>query len=308
MGILVANYGLKKKEPAAPKPRSVLQEGSDTLAAYQKLAPGVFDLQSEQADQYTGLSADLLEKYGPRLTAASMTPEGHGLYTELNQQAGEDLAAGSTLTPSLRRELEQYTRAGAASRGFGYGPSDLTSEVMTLGSAGQDLQARRRAFAQSVLGFDQGANQTAVQAILGRVPQAPLTNVFDPYAQDVYNTNFNADWTNKISTRNYNAAMLAAGINFDAALVGSAGKAAGCWVAQEVFGKESLLWRIFASWLLHDAPAWFRWLYLRHGQRAAAWLHDKPRAKALVRRWMIGRIWARVQRELWRRNWSDAYG
>lgn len=299
MGILVAEFGLKKKEPGAPPPRSVLQEGSETLGAYEQLYPRNLALQQKAAGDYAGLTADVLEQYGPRVSAAmarTRSPESQALYSELNQQAGQELAAGSRLTPSMQRELEQYVRAGAAARGFGYGPSDLTDEVMTLGSAGEDLKARRRAFAESVLGFDTGTDQAALQTVLGRTPSTPAYNTFDPYAADVYNTNFNAAWTNKLATRNYNAAMLAAGINFDAQVVGSASKAAACWVAREVFGHRSALWRLFQGWLFEDAPAWFRWAYLRWGWPVADWLHDKPRLKRLVRHWMIGRIWNRMER------------
>lgn len=300
MGILIANYGLKKKVPAAPPPRSVQTEGQDTLNAFQSLYPQELKLQSQAAKDYTGLSADLLEQYGPRFATASMTPEAKGLYTDLNKQASEELAAGSSLTPSLRRELEQYTRAGQASRGFGFSPNDLTEEVMTLGSAGQELQARRRAFAQSVLGFDQQAGAGATNAILGRAPPAPDFSPFNPYAADVYNTDYNAAWSNKFATQNYNAAMLAAGINFDAALVGGGMKGAGCWVAREVFGEGNALWRIFQGWLLEDGPAWVRWLYLRYGERIARWLRDKPRLKRLVRTWMAARIRDRLCKPLWK--------
>lgn len=308
MGILVANYGLKKREPSEPPPRSVLQEGSETLGAYEALYPRELDLQRKAAGDYSGITASVLEEYGPRIGAAvskARSPESQKLYGELNRQASEELEAGSRLTPALRRELEQYVRAGSAARGFGYGPSDLTEEVMTLGTAGEDLKARRRAFAESVLGFDQSGDQAALQTILGRAPDTPAYEVFSPYAADVYNTTYNAAWSNKLSTRNYNAAMLAAGIGFDAALVGSAGAAAGaCWVAREVFGEQSALWRLFQRWLFMHAPAWFRFLYLRFGRRGARWLRDKPRLKRHVRRWMLDRIWDSVERELWKRHWA----
>jgi len=299
MGILVANYGLKKKEPAAPPARSVLGEGSQTLGAYEQLFPRQLALEEQAGKGYVGAQAGLLEDYGPRMAEAvsrAKSPESAALYGELNTQAMEDLHAGSGLTPSMRRELEQYTRSGQAARGFGYGPSDLTSEVMTLGSAGEELKARRRAFAESVYGFDQTGDQFALEEIRKQAPQRPAFNVFDPYASDVYNTNYNAAWADKLNTRNYNAAMLASGMAFDAALVGAGGAAAACWVAREVFGTESTLWRMFERWLMEDAPMWFRFLYLRYGERAAAWLHKHPGLKPAVRWWMINRIWRRIER------------
>jgi hypothetical protein len=63
-----------------------------------------------------------------------------------------------------------------------------------------------------------------------------------------------------------------------------------CWVAREVYGASDPQWLLFRHWLLHHAPAWFRSLYLRHGEAFALWLADKPALKALIRLWMDSRI------------------
>lgn len=312
MGLLLATGALKKKEPDNPPPRTVLQEGQETLTAFEKLFPQQFGIEEEAANKYAGLSEGIVSKYAPALTKTirdlSATPESTVLYDELNRQANEELKAGSTLTPSMRRELEQYTRAGAAARGFGYGPSDLTEEVMTLGSAGEALKTQRRGFAQDVLSFDtarnQNASSAALQSVFGEVPTPPAATPFQPYAADVNNTNFNAGWTNKISTRNYNAAVTGALIGAIGSIVGGAagGATKACWVAREVFGEENALWRIFQSWLFEDAPAWLRWLYLRRGERWARWLQDKPRVKKIVRAWMARQIGTKLKAEIRKRK------
>ena len=46
-------------------------------------------------------------------------------------------------------------------------------------------------------------------------------------------------------------------------------------------------WMIFRAWLAEDAPAWFRSLYLRHGESLGAWLTGKDRARAVVRSMMM---------------------
>ncbi|MFM9059747.1 MAG: hypothetical protein ACKOSQ_11605, partial [Planctomycetaceae bacterium] len=56
-----------------------------------------------------------------------------------------------------------------------------------------------------------------------------------------------------------------------------------CWVAREVYGAADPRWLVFRSWLLADAPAWLRDAYIAHGETFAAWLHDRPAAKAAVR-------------------------
>ena len=63
-----------------------------------------------------------------------------------------------------------------------------------------------------------------------------------------------------------------------------------CWVARAVYGARNPRWLVFRFWLLHRAPAWFRALYLRHGERFAGWLADKPWLQAVIRRWMDARI------------------
>ena len=63
-----------------------------------------------------------------------------------------------------------------------------------------------------------------------------------------------------------------------------------CWVARAVYGARNPRWLVFRFWLLRRAPAWFRALYLRHGESFAAWVADKPRLRAVIRRWMDARI------------------
>src|SRR5262245_36948121 len=56
-----------------------------------------------------------------------------------------------------------------------------------------------------------------------------------------------------------------------------------CWVARAAFGEADIRWMIFRAWLLEDAPAWFRAVYLRHGEAIGSWLAIHPRARAVVR-------------------------
>ncbi|MFM7245237.1 MAG: polysaccharide biosynthesis/export family protein [Planctomycetaceae bacterium] len=56
-----------------------------------------------------------------------------------------------------------------------------------------------------------------------------------------------------------------------------------CWVAREVYGVQDPRWLVFRGWLLTEAPAWLRNAYGTHGEQFAAWIHDKPLAKAAVK-------------------------
>jgi len=42
-------------------------------------------------------------------------------------------------------------------------------------------------------------------------------------------------------------------------------------------------WLVFRAWMLTEAPDWMQTAYAAHGEQFAAWLHDKPLAKAAVR-------------------------
>jgi len=63
-----------------------------------------------------------------------------------------------------------------------------------------------------------------------------------------------------------------------------------CWVAREAYGVDDPRWMVFRAWLLTEAPDWLREGYLAHGQQVAAWIHDKPLAKAAVRALMEAAI------------------
>jgi hypothetical protein len=73
-----------------------------------------------------------------------------------------------------------------------------------------------------------------------------------------------------------------------------------CWVARAAFGEADLRWLIFRAWLLDDAPAWFRWLYMRHGEAVGTWLTPREGARSIVRTLMMQAI----KRKL--RGWQTA--
>lgn len=73
------------------------------------------------------------------------------------------------------------------------------------------------------------------------------------------------------------------------------GVIAPCWVARAAFGEADIRWMIFRAWLIEDAPAWFRRLYLRHGEAVGGWLGGRRRARAIVRRLMLPAIRRKAQ-------------
>ena len=63
-----------------------------------------------------------------------------------------------------------------------------------------------------------------------------------------------------------------------------------CWVARAAFGEADIRWMIFRAWLVDDAPAWFRSLYIRYGEAIGTWLAGRDSARAVVRAMMMPAI------------------
>lgn len=62
-----------------------------------------------------------------------------------------------------------------------------------------------------------------------------------------------------------------------------------CWVAREVYGVHDARWTAFRDWISTDAPLWLYESYLLHGEAVAAFIHDRPIAKTLVR-WLMDQV------------------
>jgi len=125
-------------------------------------------------------------------------------------------------------------------------------------------------------------------------------NPFNNQIMDIYSGNQATQLGANVATANANAAKTAG-------IIGGLGSAAGglfsgagaakgfgnlfsCWVAREVYGAENPAWVVFRHWMLHQSPAWFRNLYLKHGEAFAAFIKNKPMLKNVIRRWMDSRI------------------
>jgi hypothetical protein len=206
--------------PQPTQPRSLYGEGRNTLYAESQLAPDVYGLESTYRPNYAGLERDIYRDSiysdiglsGIQRMSTSSDPDNAALLDEANRQALEELQLGATLDPSLRAEVQGGVRAGQASRGMGYGPSDVYEEAMQIGSAGQNLRNQRRAYASNVAGQNM-ANRSqllpfAAQGTAyaqGGKPQ--MFNPWNPYGMDLYNTNFNADVARKVAASENLAAL-----------------------------------------------------------------------------------------------------
>jgi hypothetical protein len=63
-----------------------------------------------------------------------------------------------------------------------------------------------------------------------------------------------------------------------------------CWVAREVYGIDNPKWLQFREWMLTKASDNLRNFYIEYGERIAESIRNKPRIKAIIRKWMDGKI------------------
>jgi hypothetical protein len=163
----------------------------------------------------------------------SADPQQKALVDLLNSQAQSELAAGTSMTPDMEREIAQRLRASQASRGLGFGLPDAVTEAFTLGERGQMLQRERRGFAGDVARLNQATVGDPFLAILGRPSSAGgaaqsflgqgsqtagmsgprLFNPESGYASDLYNTNYNAAAATDIAGANATSGMIGAGLS-----------------------------------------------------------------------------------------------
>jgi len=311
---------LSQREQAAGA-AGALQQGAQQ--SNQAAALSGLGLQSSNVNSGLGLQGNALTS-GLGLQGSALTSglglQGSALSTGLGLQ-------GNALTSGLGLQGSALTSGlglqnSSLNTGLGLQGAALTSGLGLQGSAlqaggGQQLQtnagnqAAQLSNAQYQLGALGSAGNlltnTSVNpfaAILGQSgaigvgsglssqsgaasTSANAQNQFNPYniSAGLYNTQLNANSQANLTTANNNQANQLASLN---ALFG--GYSLMCWVAREVFGQDNPKWTEFRAWMLNRSPRWFRWLYVRYGAGFAIWIHDKPRLKAVIRRWMEGRI------------------
>ncbi len=124
---------------------------------YGELAPKLGAIDAAGNSQQRSADIADVARLGPEALAAmrAANPGQWKLIDELTKQAQGDLEAGSTMTPAMQREIAQFVAQGQAARGLTAGPAEVYQEAMTLGTAGQELLARRRAFAAGVADMNQ---------------------------------------------------------------------------------------------------------------------------------------------------------
>ena len=209
--------------------------------------------------------------------------------------SGETTGAATARDLALREGLQQ-NRLGAASNFIAGGPS-------LYNLAGQRLAQQNAAF--------QGYIQ-ANQAMPGQFQTGPAANQFyqttNPAipvqlasnAANIYNTmsdyqaNTYGAQVGAISRQPnafQNFATAAGGIaDLGKTFGGLASAGVFCWVAREVYGIDNPKWLQFREWMLTKASDNLRNYYIEYGERIAKSIRNKPKIKALIRKWMDSKI------------------
>ena len=210
---------------------------------------------------------------------------------ELNARLGLS-AAEANRAFQAQQQAQQFANLGAT---LGAEQSMLGADrAYALQQAQQ--QAGVTAASLGLIGFGQtptalglGTQQQGISA--GQMQMGP--QLFDPSA------GINLGLQNAANLANYQASTYGARAGAQGqiagATIGAVGNILGsfakaCWVAREVYGVNNPKWLMFREWLFKSAPKWFRNLYIKHGERFASFISNKPKLKGLIRSWMDARI------------------
>jgi len=216
--------------------------------------------------------------------------------------AQQFLASGQNTSDALKadiafRDALLQNRLGAASGFVAGGPS-----VYNLGQARTaQQQGAMQQYIQANQALPGGFNQqpsTASNFYQTTSPEIPvaLTNAFNQlyrsqadYGASTYGAQVGAISRQPSGFQNF---ATAAGGAFDLArgfgALGSAGLI--CWVAREVYGIDNPKWLQFREWMLTKASDNLRNYYIEYGERIAKSIRNKPKIKALIRKWMDSKI------------------
>jgi hypothetical protein len=283
------------------------RDGQDGLIELQRRASEKFAPIEEAAKER---EIKRLEKFGGQVTEAfrAADPQATRL-ADLAAKQAETLygEAEGELSPERRRMAEQSARAGSLSRGRIGDQSSIAAELLGREQVRSGLRAEARQAGAGAFQQTQQVGADPSQFLFGRPSQ------FTQMGSGLYGQAFNLAGQqagpqlfdpnvgiNMAMQRQSNQfGLLGAQAQADASrssgLMQGLGSALGaftlpCWVAREVYGIENPKWLMFRTWLFNDAPSWFRNLYIKHGERFAKFISNKPVLKTIIRKWMNTRI------------------
>jgi hypothetical protein len=206
--------------------------------------------------------------------------------------SGETTGGAAARDLALREGLTQQ-RLGAASGFLAGGPSLANLAQQRLGqqnlAAQQYIQANQALPGQFMTqGMPQQFYQTASQEIPVQLAgnAANIYGTMSDYQARTYGAQVQAIASQRSGASQF--ADIAGGVG------GLLGKIAPggifCWVAREVYGEDNPKWLQFREWMLTKASDNLRNYYIEYGERIAKSIRNKPKIKALIRKWMDSKI------------------
>ena len=211
---------------------------------------------------------------------------------------GSGLSTGDALKADIAfRDALRQNRLGAAANFIGGGPSIYN----LAGQRTAQQQGAMQQYIQANQALPGGFNQqpsTAANFYQTTNPEIPvaLQNAFTSlygsqanYLSSTYGAQVGAISRQPNAFQNF--ATAAGGVKD---LAGGFGTLAGagllCWVAREVYGIENPKWLQFREWMLTKASDNLRNFYIEYGERIAESIRNKPKIKAIIRKWMDSKI------------------
>jgi len=202
--------------------------GRGLLDLYSKeIAPRMSALERDSQAGQREADIAAVEKFGPRATAAmrAANPQNTALLDAITKQSMGDVEAGYNLPAGLQSTVNQATRSGQAARGLGFGPADAYSETLAQSDAANQWRGQNLDRGMRVAATNSATQTDPFLAILGRPASSPgaamgllgsgtnasggaagrvggMFNPMDPYASDLYNTNYNANAASLIGAKN----------------------------------------------------------------------------------------------------------
>jgi hypothetical protein len=257
---------------------------ADDVSALETFAPQVVDAY-RAADPQSAMLADMAAEQAKSAFERASGPMGFEAQRQVDQSVlgrmggtAQSQQGRAALEAALGREQFQQGREQFAA---GLGQGAFQQSRALAGDVGMTILGRP----SNAIGLGGQMLQQATAGAAG--PMGP--QLFDP------NVGINMAMQQRSQDINLLGAQAQADASRSAGQMGMLGTIAGaaiglCWVAREVYGIDNPDWRKFREWLLNDSPGWFQKLYNKYGERFAKFISNKPRIKAIIRKWMNTKI------------------
>ena len=277
----------------------------EALAAQQQQAREFANMQAQNRASEFGTQAGMQQD----LAQAGIQQERDVLQAQLDQQGaafGAEAAQQAALADQRQRQQAAQFGVGAQ-----MDAERLNAQLAQQGALGYVDAATRLAALEDQTTLD------PFSALLNRAGGGSLGQAGQVFGQANYGLSSGPQYLNPESGLGYISQMAAneasmygaqqaANASRSAGLLGGLGALGGglfqgagaaqgfgklfCWVAREVYGPMNPQWMQFRDWMFAESPRWFFNLYRRFGERFANWISDKPRIKAIIRKWMDSKI------------------